>query len=97
MDRLEQDLYSALSRKDPPAGFADRIVEAGKRSRDREVSTTAPVRWLALAASVVLLVGGGAAYRRHQGEVAKEQLMTAMRITAVKLNHIQAHVREVRQ
>jgi hypothetical protein len=89
---LEQELHSALSRKDPPPGFAERVEEAAERPPRQPASA----RWLALAASIVLLVGG-VAYRRHQGEVAKQQLMTAMKITAVQLNHIQTHVREVRQ
>jgi hypothetical protein len=90
---LEQELQHALSRKDPPEGFADRVEAAAERPR----SSTPASRWLALAASIVLLVGGGAAYRRHQGEAAKRQLMAAMRITAVKLNHIQTHVWEAHQ
>jgi hypothetical protein len=45
----------------------------------------------------MMVVGSGLAYRRHQGEVAKEQVMQAMKITAVKLHRIQAHVQEVRQ
>jgi hypothetical protein len=50
-----------------------------------------------MAASLVLVAGGAAAYRHHQGEVAKQQVMTAMKITAAKLNHIQTRVWEVRQ
>jgi hypothetical protein len=54
-------------------------------------------RWLPVAAAILVTVGGGeAAWRRHQGMVAKEQVMLAMRITAGKLNQIQTHVREVR-
>jgi hypothetical protein len=90
---LEQELQHALSRKDPPAGFADRVEAAARRP----ASSPPASRWLALAASIVLLVGGGAAYRRHQGEVAKQQLMQAMKLTAVKLNHIQTHVWEAGQ
>jgi hypothetical protein len=91
---LEHELHSAFSRKDPPAGFAERVEAAAARPYSAPPALSG--RWLALAASVVLLVGG-AAYRRHQGEAAKEQLMTAMRITAVQLNRIQTHVHEVRR
>jgi hypothetical protein len=86
---LEQELKHALSRKDPPAGFADRVMAANSRPPSS--------KWLALAASIVLLVGGGAAYRRHQGEAAKQQLMQAMKLTATKLNQIQTHVWEAGQ
>lgn len=51
---------------------------------------------MATAAALVIVSGGSLAYRRHEGRVAKEQVMTAMRITAGKLNHIQARVKEVR-
>jgi hypothetical protein len=95
MDWLEQELQQALSRKEPPDGFAERVdVAASRPWAGREAY---PTRWLAIAASVVVLIGGAMTYRHHQGEVAKQQVMTAMRITAVKLNHIQARVLEVRQ
>lgn len=88
MDPLEQQLKQALARIDAPEGFAGRVSGAARR----------PVwRNPALAAAVMLLaVGGGVAWRQHQGELAKEQVMTAMRITAGKLNQIQSHVREVK-
>jgi hypothetical protein len=95
MDRLEEELKQALARMAPREGFAERVVRAS--SEKRVVAFPMP-RWaMAAAATVLLGVGGGLAYREHQGEVAKEQVMQAMRITAVKLNRIQAHVREVRQ
>jgi hypothetical protein len=99
MEPLEHELHRALSRKDPPAGFAERIEAAAARPGPpaQRPRPAVPGRWFAVAASIVLLAGGSAAYRHHQGEVAKEQLMTAMKITAVKLNHIQARVLEVRQ
>jgi len=97
MDRLEEELKQALARKAPGEGFAERVA-ARAASAERRVARFPLPRWsMALAATVLLGVSGGLAYRRHEGEVAKEQVMQAMRITAVKLNHIQAHVREVRQ
>jgi hypothetical protein len=88
MDPLEQQLKQALVRVDAPAGFAARVSAAAR-----------PPAWRspALAAGLMLLaVGGGLAWRQHQGEVAREQVMTAMRITAGKLNRIHTHIREVR-
>lgn len=94
MDRFEESLKSALARKDPPPGFAQKVAaRAGAGQATRSYTP----RWVAAAAVVVMAVGSGVAYRRHQGEVAKEQVMTAMKITAVKLHRIQAHVQEVRQ
>jgi hypothetical protein len=55
-------------------------------------------RWLPVAAAVLVTAGSGAvAWRRHEGMVAKDQVMLAMRITAGKLNHIQTHMKEARQ
>jgi hypothetical protein len=93
MDRFEESLRGALARKDPPPGFAQKVAA---RARNGTPKSYTP-RWIAAAAVVVMAVGSGVAYRRHQGEVAKEQVMTAMKITAVKLHRIQAHVQEVRQ
>ena len=96
MDRLEQELRNALARQAPDDGFAERVARAA--ARPQRVTAMPMPRWaMAAAATIVLGVGGGLAYREHQGEVAKEQLMSAMRVTSLKLNRIQAHVREARQ
>jgi hypothetical protein len=88
MDWLEQELQSALGRKDPPADFAGRVIRRAAR----------PVnpwpRWLAAAAAVVLMAGAGLGYRQYRGEVAKERVMQAFRIASVKVNRIQTQVRE---
>jgi len=94
MDPLEEQLISALARKEAPAGFAGRVAARARESR--VIRSSAP-RWLPAAAAIVMAAGGGLAYRQHRGEIAKEQVMTAMKITAGKLHRIQAHVREVRQ
>jgi hypothetical protein len=90
MDWLEQELKTALGRKDPPAGFAERVIRqaAGGRAAYRWS------RWLAAAAAVVLVAGAGMGYRQYRGEVARERVMQAFRIASVKVNHIQTHVRE---
>jgi hypothetical protein len=89
MDWLEEELKRALPRQEPAPGFAARV--ASRRS-----ASVVPVRrWLAVAASVVVLAGGGVGYRWHQGIQAKEQVMTAVRIAGSKLNQVQSHVREV--
>jgi hypothetical protein len=99
MDRLEQELKAALGRKDPPAGFAERVLREAARAPAR--GTALPQRnrpwprWLAAAAAVVLCAGAGLGYRQYRGEVARQQVMQAFRIASVKVNHIQTHVREV--
>jgi len=94
MDRLEESLKAALARKEAPPDFAQRVAARVRAGQSR---TGAPW-WLASAAGIaVMVVGSGLAYRHHQGEVAKEQVMQAMKITAVKLHRIQTAVTEARQ
>ena len=90
MDWLEQELKNALARKEPTTDFAERTGRAARRR------VFVMPRWVAAAAAVTLVAGGAMTWREHEGRVAKEQVMTAMRITATKLNHIQTRVREVR-
>ena len=89
MDWLEQELKRALERKDPGPQFAAR-VSAGARRRPSP-------RWLAVAASVIVLAGGGLGYRQYQGVRAKEQVLTALRLAGEKLNRVQDRVMEVGQ
>ncbi len=92
MDWLEEELRHALARKEPAPGFADRVRVATRPHRVYPVR-----RWLgAAAALLVVSSSGGLAWRHHRGVVAKEQVLLALRISADKLNHIQAHVREVK-
>jgi uncharacterized protein involved in exopolysaccharide biosynthesis len=96
MDWLEQELKNTLARKDPPPDFADRVLRGVARGDVGRAPS--PVwrhsRWLAAAAAVVIITGGAAAWREHQGYVAKEQVMLAFRIAAVKVNQIQSHIQE---
>ena len=83
MDWLEQELAQALARKEPAAGF-DRRVRARMHRGPR---------WLAIAATVLVMVGAGEAWRQRQGELAKDQVMTAMRIAGSKLNRVQMQLK----
>jgi hypothetical protein len=110
MDWLEKELSQALERKEPSADFAARVA-ARLATEGAATQGTVPIampsrrprvfhlpRWLPVAAAVLVIAGSGElAWRQHQGRVAKEQVMLAMRITAGKLNHIQSHMREARQ
>ena len=90
MDWLEQELKQALERKEPRADF-DARVNARLKDRPPVLSHHVP-RWLAAAAVLVIMTGAGAGYRWHQGQVAKDQVMLAMRIAGGKLNRVQARV-----
>ena len=95
---LEDDLKRALRRESPAPGFASRVMQ-------RIESSETPKRhswWRAVAASLTLtaLVGAGAAYHDHQqrvreGELAKEQVLLALRIAGEKVRYAQTEVRDI--
>jgi hypothetical protein len=91
MDWLEQELRQALERKDPSPEFSARVRAAARGRR-----ILAMPRWLPAAAAIVVIAGGGLAYREYEGRAAKERVMEAMRITAGSLNRIQTQIRQVR-
>jgi hypothetical protein len=90
MDWLEEELARALSRKQPGPAFAARVSAATARRRPAQ-------RWLAIAASVIVLSSAAVGYRHYEGVRAKQQVMTAMRLAGEKLNRVQARFMEVRQ
>lgn len=81
-DDLELQLRAALSRKEPPPGFAQRTLALAALRR--------PVRaWVSLALAAALLISFAAAgvhrVRERRAQEAKQQLMLALRITSEKL------------
>ena len=87
MDWLEQELAKALERQEPAAGFDGRVRARLYRRPN----------WLAIAATILVMAGGGEAWHQHQGQVAKEQVMTAMRIAGSKLNRVQMQLKGTEQ
>jgi hypothetical protein len=96
MDWLEDELKQALGRKQPSPNFEARVTAAAGRRAALRFPVLAMPRWLAAAAAVLVITGASAGYRYHQGHVAKEQVMLAMRITGSKLNRIQVQMQGVR-
>jgi hypothetical protein len=97
MDWLEQELKQALARQEPDPGFDDRVRRRQLRVMPR-VMPRSMQRWAAIAAMLVVGVAAGEGYRWHQGQVAKEQVMMAMRIAGDRLNRVQVQlVRGTRQ
>ena len=108
MDWLEQELKQALERKEPRADFDARVNArvndrrmndrpGGLSHDDRPPGLSHMPRWLAAAAVLVMMTSAGVGYRWHRGQVAKDQVMLAMRIAAGKLNRVQAQLAGVRQ
>ncbi len=102
MNRLENELRTAMRREDPPEGFAGRIlarVQETKRSTWTEFFASRSLRWAVAGAMCLMLAVAGIEYKRAQeerarGEAAKQQLMLALRITADKLQLAQEKVQQ---
>jgi hypothetical protein len=97
MSQFERDLRESLRRRQPPPGFAEDVLE-----RTRRTAVRSPfVRWLAVAALFVVLIGGGALvwqqHRQAEGEKAKQQLMVGLRITGSKLQSVQKRIAIIQQ
>lgn len=103
MDRMENDLREALRRKEPPAGFAARVLAAAESQAARRPSgwnwLRPQMRWAVASLACILILAAGMAIRqqreremRARGEAAKQQVMLALRITSAKLHVAQAKV-----
>jgi len=98
MNQFERDLRESLRRREPPAGFAAKVLA---RTRDTEVQSVFSWRWLAVAALVVFMVGGTLFIQKQQQQVekerAKEQLMVALRITGSKVKEVQDRLTAIQE
>jgi anti-sigma factor RsiW len=102
MKNLDDELRSVLRREEPPAGFADRVLQRAARRQPKRATNGVFVRWAA-AAMIVGAVAGGFQYRevqkereeRLRGEAAKEQVVQALRIAGSKLHLVQAKIKEI--
>ena len=97
---LEEELRSALRRKEPPAGFAARVAaQAVAQSDDAPQSRRTPWRAIAAALTMTAFLGGWAAReaatQRAAGERARDEVLTALRITSEKLRTAQEHVKHI--
>jgi hypothetical protein len=82
-DDFERHLRAALSRKEPPPGFAQRVAARVPVPRRFRLEF-----WAAIAVAALLLLGALGLHRaseQRRADEAKQQLMMALRITAEKL------------
>jgi hypothetical protein len=91
---LETELKRALSRKEPPAGFAERVMARIPVERNGRRLPVWGRHWRAIAATLLLtgVLGGWAAHtvsERREGERAREELLLALRIASAKLQTAQ--------
>jgi hypothetical protein len=95
---LDNELYAALRRKEPPAGFTERVLMAVECAGHAGALTAAARpphstwRYAAAAALLLAVIGGGEAVRVVR---AKQQMLTALHITSAKLRDARNHVHEI--
>jgi hypothetical protein len=107
MDHLEEALRQALRREAAPADFAGRALARSASPTPKafhwaDVRTWVrphALRWAAASAvTMALLLGlqfNAERRRRAQGELAKQQMLTALRITADKVERAHRKVQQV--
>ncbi len=108
MNDVDDELRRALRREEPPAGFAERVLQrvsatppkAAKADRRMPSRFAAPLRW-ATAATLAAAVSGGLWYRgveerrrieRQQGEEARRQVLMVLEIAGAKLHAVEMRV-----
>jgi hypothetical protein len=98
-DEFEHELRQAFERRPAPPSLKRRLMER-RAFEKRRVTRVHPVfgSWQALAASMVLMavLAGGAAWRnreeRRKEDAAREQVLTALRITSRALNQMNSRL-----
>ena len=99
IDEFERELRQVMERRPAPPSLKRRILLARDARRTQKVHIQA-VWWQRLAASVLIVgvIAGGYSWRqveeRRKGEEAKQQVMTALRITNRALNDMNRRLAE---
>ena len=89
-DDFEQELRQAFERRPAPPGLKWRLME--KRNAPKARLLYFPWQRLAASVALVAVLGAGAGLRyreqRQKEELAREQVLTALRITTHALNQV---------
>ena len=91
IDEFERELKQAMERRPAPPSLKRRIMQKRSTQHTERVQSHT-IWWQRLAASVLLVgvIAGGYSWRqvedRRKGEEAKQQVLTALRITNRALN-----------
>ena len=92
MDEFERELQQAFTRRPAPPGLKRRLMEKRRRPQPQWRFVT----WQRLAAAIALtaVLAGGVEWRiveqRRKEEVARRQVLMALRITSRALNQMNA-------
>lgn len=109
MNRLDDELRMLLGRKEPPEGFAERVLARMEVATSRPNAIPLPRRtpfrrsWIAWAAGIaacLLLAISFVRYRRYEhhraeAELASQQATIALRIASSQLNRALQQAQEV--
>jgi transcriptional/translational regulatory protein YebC/TACO1 len=93
MDDFERELREAALRRPAPPSLKSKIM-ARRKQRNTQRVHARMVMWQRLAASIVLAAVAGGAYvwhnaeERRKGEEARQQVLTALRITGRALQQM---------
>jgi hypothetical protein len=93
MDSFEEELKQALTRTDPDPGFEGRVASRLRARANGYRYYHSP--WLRIAAAALVMLTGGSAWRYHQGQVARQQVLAALRLAGGKLSSVQSQLRGI--
>ncbi|UWZ85053.1 hypothetical protein [Occallatibacter riparius] len=104
-DDFERELQEALEHRPAPPGLKRKIMErrAERHAPRPWFAVASAALWMKLAATLVIvaiLAGGGLEWRarkveeQRRGEAARQQVLTALRITGHALDKVQAKLAE---
>lgn len=94
---FERELKQAFERRPAPPRLKRKVLEAARQQREARVHRQT-LWWQRIAAGIVLAaaVAGGVKWReemvRRKGEQAREQVLTALRITGHALDQMNARL-----
>ena len=92
MERFDRELRHAFARQPAPLGLKARILAHRRRPESRGHGVLCGQR-LAATLALAAVLGGAALWhqreeRRREGEAARQQVLTALRITSHALNQM---------